>query len=141
MSSLVKIGLALTLLSFTAYVFHVEPNASAEPIGAVQRATYRLATTCERNPDECQFVADTANRAYRLGAIGWGLVSGQGRLVYVPHEGTKHNLHDGGGRTGWGAGGYRGFGSSYGTGADGDGSGGNLSITGLINSEDAYQCP
>ena len=77
---LLTTGIAL----FAGYVFYVEPNASDDPVGAISRATTRLATICERNPHECEYVGDLGTGIGRAGEIGWGLVTGQGRLVYVP---------------------------------------------------------
>ena len=82
---LLTTGIAL----FAGYVFYVEPNASDDPVGAISRATTRLATICERNPHECEYVGDLGSGIGRAGEIGWGVVTGQGRLVYVPDAGQR----------------------------------------------------
>lgn len=74
---------------FAGYVFYVEPNASQDPVGAISRAATRLATICDRNPHECEYLKDVGSNIGHVGEIGWGVVSGQGRLVYVPHDGPN----------------------------------------------------
>ncbi len=83
MLSMLKIMLASTLALFVGYIYYVEPNASQDPIGAATRAAERLATLCERNQAECTYMSDVGDGIVRAGRMGYGLLTGEGRLVYV----------------------------------------------------------
>ncbi len=85
MFSFLKLMLAGTLALFAAYVFYVEPNASRDPVAAVSLAVDRLATTCERNQAECRFAREVGGNIVYAAGVGWAVVTGQGRLVYVPN--------------------------------------------------------
>lgn len=92
MRGLIKMLLAGGLMTFTAYVFYVEPNASDDPAGAVSKATQRLSTICERNRAECEFLSDFGNGIGQATSIGWSLITGQGRLVYVSNDGQQFDV-------------------------------------------------
>ncbi len=128
MTSLIKMTAAILLMLFAAYVIHVEPNAAQDPVGSVQRAAQRLAATCERNQEECEFLALTACKVSQFGSIGWGLVTGQGRLIYVTQDGRQPYAT--GGPVRWSGPGNN---SSGGSGDYRHGGDSGLSITGLIN--------
>ena len=149
MRSIIKINLAIALALFTAYVVHVEPNASEDPYGATVRAANRLATTCDRNQDECEFLGLAASQVWQLGQVGWGLTTGEGRLVYVTQDGRQPFANSSGGRnsgnwTGSANGGRSSAGSIFGSRTEtrsgsgsgsGNSSGSNsLTISGIIGS-------
>ena len=90
MFSLFKLMLAGSLAMFAAYVFYVEPNASRDPVAAVSRAAERLATTCERNQAECKFASDVSSNVMHAAGVGWAVLTGKGRLVYVPNPENRH---------------------------------------------------
>ena len=92
MFSFLKLMLAGSLAMFAAYVFYVEPNASRDPVAAVSRAAQRLATTCERNQAECQLRKRRRQQHRAMPAgVGWAVLTGKGRLVYVPNpENARH---------------------------------------------------
>lgn len=83
MLSMLKIMLASSLALFAGYVYYVEPNASQDPVGAATRAAGRLVTTCERNQAECAYMSDVGDGIARAGRMGYGLLTGEGHLVYV----------------------------------------------------------
>ncbi|MGI9522046.1 MAG: hypothetical protein ACR2PG_10395 [Hyphomicrobiaceae bacterium] len=82
------------LSSFTAYVFVVEPNAAADPFGSIARAAKRLATTCDRDPTVCDLARAAANGALRVSRVGWGLATGEGRLVYISEDSERASLRN-----------------------------------------------
>ena len=92
MRGLIKMLVAMGLLTFTAYTFYVEPNASEDPIGAASRASQRLATLCDRNREECNFLSDFGEGIGQATSVGWKLITGQGRLVYVSDDGRSYAL-------------------------------------------------
>ena len=92
MRGLIKLLVALGLLMFTTYTFYVEPNAADDPAGAISKATERLSTVCDRNREECNFLSDFGEGVGQATSIGWKLVTGQGRLVYVADDGSSTAL-------------------------------------------------
>ncbi|MGI9422745.1 MAG: hypothetical protein ACR2PA_06100 [Hyphomicrobiaceae bacterium] len=86
MVSLSKLLLAAGAAAFGAYVFHNEPNAAEDPPGAIYRASQKLATTCDRLPEVCDAAADIARGAAHAARIGWGVATGEGRLVYIKNR-------------------------------------------------------
>ena len=100
MVGFLKLLLILGLVSFFSYTFYVEPNASDDPAGAISRSAQRLATICERNQEECEFLGDVGQGIGQAANVGWKLATGQGRLVYVPNDGNSYAA----GTVGYGAG-------------------------------------
>ena len=90
MRGLIKLLLAVGLTTFTAYTFYVEPNASEDPAGAISKATQRLSTLCDRNQPECDFLGDFSHSVGQASSVGWKLITGQGRLVFVPNDGRSY---------------------------------------------------
>ena len=90
MFSFLKLMLAVSLAMFAAYVFYVEPIASRDPVAAVSRAAQRLATTCDRNQAECKFASDVGSNVAHAAGVGWAVLTGQGKLVYVPNPENRY---------------------------------------------------
>lgn len=84
-----KLLLILGLVTFFSYTFYVEPSASNDPAGAISRSAQRLATLCERNREECEFLGDVGEGIGQAASVGWKLATGQGRLVFVPNDGRS----------------------------------------------------
>ena len=91
MTGFLKLLLILGLVSFFSYTFYIEPNAADDPAGAVSRSAQRLATICDRNREECEFVGDVGEGIGQAVGIGWKLATGQGRLVYVANDGSTYD--------------------------------------------------
>ena len=91
MTGFLKLPLILSLIFFFSYTFYVEPNAADDPAGAVSRSAQRLATICDRNREECEFVGDVGEGIGQAVGLGWKLATGQGRLVYVANNGSSYD--------------------------------------------------
>ncbi|MEM8977773.1 MAG: hypothetical protein AAGD43_37460, partial [Pseudomonadota bacterium] len=68
-----KLLLILGLVTFFSYTFYVEPSASNDPAGAISRSAQRLATLCERNREECEFLGDVGEGIGQAASVGWKL--------------------------------------------------------------------
>lgn len=80
--------------AFAVYVFYAQPGAAEDPLGAAGAAVVDLYTSCYRPDSACARAGVLLAGAVAAGKIGFNLVWGNGRLVYVPYTTTPEPASD-----------------------------------------------